>query len=250
MEKLTSRRNPVCIHLKKLGTGKSYRDEQGLFICEGHKMLDEAVKNGAVVDVVLSSKKIDTDLPQYTRIYFAENDLINSISQLKSTPGLLFSCRKNLLSCGDYHSGTHLLLDDIQDPGNAGTILRSASAFGIKTVIFTEGSADVYNPKSVRASMGAIFRQPSCVLTYDEIYELKKSGIKFIGASNESGASDIRNVSFKDSVIIIGNEGRGLSGELRAICNEMVSIPLSPGNDSLNAAVAASILMWEAMSRV
>ena len=250
MEKLTSRKNPVCVHLKKLGADKSYRDTHGSFICEGIKMFDEAVKSGADIDIVLSSVQIKHSMQPDTRVYYAHNDLIDSLSQLKNHQGILFSCRSMSDDFIDPLSGIHILLDDIQDPGNVGTIIRSAFAFGIKSVILTGGSADIYNPKTVRASMGAIFRQKISKITHNEIYGLKKSGVNFIGASNSGEFTDIRNIELKNAIIVIGNEGRGISREIQTVCEEMITIPLSSDIDSINAAAAATIIMWEAMKRV
>ena len=249
MEKLTSRKNPVCVHLKKLGANKSYRDEQGCFVCEGTKMFDEAVKSGAQIEYVLSSEQIKHKLHPDTRAYYAHGDMIDSLSQLKNHQGVLFSCRYIQEKHIDFRSGTHILLDDIQDPGNVGTIIRSAFAFGIKSVILTGGSADIYNPKTVRASMGALFKQQVGKVSNDEIFELKRSGIKFIGTSSSSEFTDIKHIDLNDAIIVIGNEGRGISNEIIDICDKKTRIPLSPESESLNAAVAASIIMWEASNR-
>jgi TrmH family RNA methyltransferase len=159
---------------------------------------------------------------------------------------VLFVCRIKEFSDLDYTKGTHILLDGIQDPGNVGTIIRSACAFGMDSIILTDDSADVYNPKSVRASMGAIFRLPIVRKTYDEIHEIRKAGVKFAGTSNSTRAIDVRQADFSNKVIILGNEGRGISYNLFALCDEVVKIPLSPGCESLNVAIAASIIMWEA----
>jgi TrmH family RNA methyltransferase len=114
------------------------------------------------------------------------------------------------------------------------------------SIILTNDSVDVYNPKSVRASMGAIFKQPIVRKTNDELNELRKAGVKFTGTSISSRAVDVREVDFGNTVIILGNEGHGISYNLMALCDEVVKIPLSPGCESLNVAIAASIIMWEA----
>jgi TrmH family RNA methyltransferase len=117
------------------------------------------------------------------------------------------------------------------------------------SIILTDDSADVYNPKSIRASMGAIFKQPIVKRTNDEIHEIRKTGVRFIGTSNSTRAIDARQAEFNNTVIILGNEGRGISHSFLALCDEVVKIPLSPGCESLNVAIAASIIMWEASKR-
>ncbi|MCL2662479.1 MAG: RNA methyltransferase [Oscillospiraceae bacterium] len=249
MEKITSRSNPVCIHTKKLGKSKSYRDEYGQFLCDGGKLLDEAIAANADILTILTIEKIEQDIPTGTTVYNVDKDLISSLSPLKTPQDVLFICRAKEFTGIDYTKGTHILLDNIQDPGNVGTILRSAYAFGIDSVILTEDSADIYNPKSVRASMGAIFKQRTIRKPLNEITELKKQGVKFIGTSNDVHSTDVRHSNFGDAIIVLGNEGKGISENLFAVCDEVVRIPLSPDCESLNAAIAASIIMWEATKR-
>jgi len=250
MEKLTSRSNPVCVHLRKLGKNKKYRDEQGLFICDGMKLLNEAISSDTEIEIILTTVELNCVLPPNTRVYHTESSLLDSLSPLDNHQGILFSCRRKLTGDCNYRSGTHILLDNIQDPGNIGTIIRSANAFDIGSIIITEGCADIYNPKTIRASMGAIFKQHIGKLSQQDIYDLKKSGIRFSGASNTDCSVDIRNADLNNTIIIVGNEGQGISGELLQLCGEMIKIPVSPDCDSINAAVAASIIMWEACNRV
>jgi TrmH family RNA methyltransferase len=136
-----------------------------------------------------------------------------------------------------------------QDPGNVGTILRSAYAFGIDSVMLTESSADLYNPKAVRASMGAIFSQRHCYMDIDGIIRLKQAGAKLIGASNDKTLTDFTKANLKDAIIVLGNEGQGVSDKLLALCDELVTIPLASNCESLNVAVAASVIMWEARGK-
>jgi len=145
--------------------------------------------------------------------------------------------------------GTHILLDSVQDPGNVGTIIRCANAFGIESVILAGASADVYNPKTIRATMGAIFKQNFYYLNRIEIADMKESGVKFIGTSNKDDAADIRNTDLNDAVIIMGNEGKGISDSLFSCCSEIIKIPLSPDCESINVASAASIIMWVSANR-
>jgi len=244
MEKITSRSNPVCIHVKKLGKSKRYRDEQGQFLCDGIKLLEEAVDCSAEIGIVLTSIDLTCKMPSGVAVYHVHESLIDSLSPLKNAQGVLFTCRVIKTSDADYCQGTHVMLDCIQDPGNVGTIIRSAFAFGIDTVIQTGGSADIYNPKTVRATMGAIFKQRIVNKSISELHELKKSGARFVGASNDADSVDIKNIDLRNTIIILGNEGQGISKELTELCEEMVKISLSPGCESLNVAAAASIIMY------
>ena len=246
MEKITSRGNPLCVHIRKLGKSNSYRERHGQFLCDGGKLLDEAIAAGADVVTILTTGNIPQNRPAGASLYHVAEDLMDSLSLLKTPQDVLFVCRIKESSDFDYTKGTHILLDNIQDPGNVGTIIRSAFAFGMDSIILTDDSADVYNPKSVRASMGAIFRQPIVRKTNDEIHEIRKAGVKFIGTSNSTRAADARQADFSNAIIILGNEGSGVSYNLLALCSEVVRIPLSPDCESLNVAIAASILMWEA----
>ena len=143
-----------------------------------------------------------------------------------------------------------IVLENIQDPGNIGTVLRTAGAFDIGSVVLTGSCADIYNIKAVRASMGAVFRQRTDRV---EIADLKKfadthSLILYAAVLSED-AVDIRNVSCSGCAFVIGNEGNGVSRELLNVCEKNVIIPMSPASESLNAAVAAGILMWEVKRR-
>jgi TrmH family RNA methyltransferase len=246
MEKLTSRRNPTSIHIKKLGNSKAYRDECGQYVCDGKKLLDEAIVANADIVTILTSKSLPQGVPDGSHVYNADEDLLESLSPLKTPQGLLFVCRMKEVSDIDYTTGTHILLDNIQDPGNVGTIIRSSNAFGIDSVILTEDSADIYNPKSVRASMGAIFKQQIVRKSRSEILEFQKMGVKIIGTSNDDSAVDVRQFDFSNVIIVLGNEGKGISEDLLELCDEVVRIPLAPDCESLNVSIAASILMWEA----
>ena len=246
MQKITSRKNPLCVHLRNLATSKGYRDERGEFICDGRKLLEEAIACGAEIRVVISTSGIQFPMPVDTRVFFAQSSLIDSLSPLKNAQDTLFTCVMPKKKDFNYANGAHILLDNVQDPGNVGTIIRTANAFGIKSVILTGGCADIYNPKTIRATMGAIFRQDIYSMDLSALAELRNAGFRFIGAALHEGCSDISGVRLDDSIISIGSEGRGLSEAVLSLCDEIIKIPVTPECDSLNAAVAAAIIMWEA----
>jgi len=252
VEKITGRSNPICTHIRKLGKSKSYRDEHSLFLCDGVKLLDEALDSGASIDTVLVSNMTEKNLPRYRKlppdisVYSVHEELLDSLSPLNNSQGVLFTCRMKSEETIDFSSGTHLLLDDIQDPGNVGTIIRCAYAFGIDSVSLTEGSADIYNPKTLRATMGAVFKQPVIRLDRAQIFNLKGFGARIIGTTNDSDSHDISFAELNNAIIVLGNVGHGISDDLKALCDQMIKIPLKSGCESINVAVAASILMWEA----
>jgi len=236
--------------MRKLAKSKSYREEHNQFLCDGRKLLEEALNRGVKIDIVLTNENLEYTFSDDTYVYLTHDALLDSISPLQTSQGLLFICRIPNISGCDYTTGTHVLLDNIQDPGNVGTIIRTAHAFGIKSVILTESTADIYNPKTLRASMGAVFKQHIVVKNHSEITELKKNGVKFIGTSNDVCSIDIKSADFDNSIVVLGNEGQGISKELLSLCNEVVKIPLSQDCESLNVAAAAAIIMWEAGKQI
>ena len=160
MEEIKSRKNPLVRHLKKLGTDGDYRKLSGEFICDGDKLLCEAVESRAVITAVLTCGPRPDKLPGDVPLYQVERSIIETVSPLKNPQDIVFSCLMPKLPEQKLATGLYVILEGIQDPGNIGTILRTAAAFGIAQVILTGGCADPYGPKAVRASMGAVFRQP------------------------------------------------------------------------------------------
>jgi TrmH family RNA methyltransferase len=200
----------------------------------------------------MTSSDLDLTLPAKTRIYQADLSLLDSLSPLKSSQGVLFVCRISFAArdntqayIDSFRSGTHILLDRVQDPGNVGTIIRSAHAFGINSILLTADCADIYNPKTIRATMGAIFKQKVYYTCLDDLKSIKEAGVKFIGTSSDIGAKHPDKDDLINSIIMFGNEGQGLQDHLLDLCDDMISIPLSENCESLNVAIAASIIMWE-----
>ena len=266
----------MAIHLKKLGASRSYRAESGEFLCDGLKLLEDAALSSADIPAVLTAVPIPFPLSVDTRVYYADRGLVDSLSPLKSAQGLLFSCKMRAqdsglrdqetgdaeraqgsgvgsvecgvwsVELGDRGVGTHILLDSVQDPGNVGAIIRTANAFGARSVVLYGACADVYNPKTIRASMGAIFRQNICKMDLPRLSELKEGGLRFIGAALRKDCRAVFDADLSDAVIAIGSEGAGLSEEILSLCDELVTVPIAAECESLNAAVAAAIIIWEA----
>ena len=245
MDRITSRKNAVITHLRALGAESAYRAASGEYLCDGYKLLDEAIKSGAVITTVLwkeggARSELDCD-----RQYSAPPELFDYASPMKNSPGPLFTVRRD--DC-DLNGAVRsaIVLENVQDPGNVGTVLRTASAFSIDAVVLLGDCADCFSPKTVRASMGAIFRQRVLTLSREELAVwLKRQGLKLYGAALSERATDVREVDITHSTVAIGSEGHGLSRELLALCDGEIIIPMDARSESLNAAVAASVLMWE-----
>ena len=244
MERITSRRNDRIVHMKKLGSDRGYRHQCGEFICDGAKLLREALEHGADITAVLTSGELPGNIPLNAEVFEVPGELLDHVSPLKTSQDVVFSCRIPTGSAFPSGDGI-IILERIQDPGNVGTVIRTANAFGIGTVILTGGCADIYNPKTVRASMGAVFRQHVIETGIEVVTKLKESGIRILGAALGDGCRDFREVTLSGAAVAIGSEGSGLSADMLALCDERVIIPMSPECESLNAAAAAAVIMWE-----
>jgi len=243
MERLTSRKNPVIAHMRALGADRAYRREKNEFLCDGVKLLKEALLWHAEITAVLWSEEPSVRVDCGAQ-YAVSEDLLGYVSPLKSAAGVVFSVR--IKPWPEAAPGRTLVVETIQDPGNMGTILRTANALGMDTVILTGDCADVYNPKTVRATMGAVFRQRFYEMDRQTMRDyLTAHGLQLYGAALSDASRDIRQLSLKNAAVAIGSEGRGLSDALLALCDGELIIPMSEQCESLNAAVAAAIVMWE-----
>ncbi|MCL2368410.1 MAG: RNA methyltransferase [Oscillospiraceae bacterium] len=240
MQEITSRKNPVVQHLKKLGTDRAYRDACGEFLCDGFTLYEEAVRWGVEITYAITSQ------PDFAgRAILAPQELLTYVSPLKNPQPLLFACKKTFRPPAERPDRV-LILDGVQDPGNVGTLIRSASAFYVDQVILTGECADLYNPKTVRAAMGALFRQFVCQMTVDEIINyVNENSLRLLGTAVGKGGRALGESLPSRAAIAIGSEGRGLSQDLLERCHETVRIPMDPDCESLNAGIAGSILLWE-----
>ncbi|MDR3210224.1 MAG: RNA methyltransferase [Oscillospiraceae bacterium] len=243
---LTSRQNPLIQHLRRLGASREYRYARGEFLCDGIRCLREAVSSSIQITAVLAAEHTDT-LPQTLRdrLHIVPDALMDYVSPLKTAQDVLFSCAMPDTDVSVAPDGRYIVLDGVQDPGNVGTILRAASAFGIDAVLLAGGCADPYNPKTARAAMGALFRQRVQEVSADALALAVSRGLVLYGASVGAGAVDAREIDFTAASVAIGSEGGGLSPEVLSLCRERVMIPMEPRTESLNAALAAGILLWE-----
>ena len=246
METLSSRKNAYIRHVRELAADGAYRRAQGEYLCDGRKTLEEALRYGAEIRSVLwKERPVDTEGIADAAQYVAPAELFDYASPMKNSPGPLF-CVAIPESAEPEKLERVLVLENVQDPGNVGTVVRTANAFNIDAVILVGACADLYQPKTVRASMGAIFRQRVLTMELDALCALlERRELPLYGAALDERARDIRSLDLHRAALAVGSEGRGLSTELLARCKEKVIIPMNPDSESLNAAVAASVLMWE-----
>ena len=222
MEQIRSRKNQYILHLRALARDNDARRDAGEYVCDGEKLLREALQFGAEVTSVLWRDAAAFPLPDKVAQYTADAELVEYASPLMHSPGPVFTVRIPEM-CLRERLRHVIVLEGVQDPGNVGTVIRTANALGMDAVVLTGACADLYSPKTVRAAMGALFRQP--VLTCAQ--------------------EDLRRVPLTPAAVAIGSEGRGLSAQLLAQCDGQIIIPMQPGAESLNAAVAAAVVMWE-----
>ena len=247
METITSRQNPLFQKLRKLNTSAPFRRQQGLFLCEGPKLLEEAMKWD--VSVQLAVKVPEFSFPEALSCRMVETpaDVLRSLADTETPQGVVFACALPDTVLPDaLEKGRYLVLDGVQDPGNVGTIWRTADALGASGLILTGECADPFSPKVVRASMGACFRLPVWKGERKAVADLvKRSGIPLYATALRSDTVDVRRADLSVAAVVIGSEGRGISEELLGCCEKTLKIPMEPKCESLNAAVAAAIVLWE-----
>lgn len=245
IERITSRQNPLIRHVTKLLSSRPYRYQTRQFAGDGLKLLAEAARWSDGLDTVLFTQEAALpSLPEGVRLVEIPQTLMQQISPMETPQGALFLCRMPEQEAVHVRPGS-LILDGVQDPGNLGTILRTADAFGVP-VCLTGGCADPYNPKVVRAAMGALFRAKPLTAERDElIAACRAAGIRLVCTALSDSARDIRAVPLADAAVVIGNEGNGVSRAMLEAADACAIIPMGEQCESLNAAVAAAVCMWE-----
>ena len=245
MERITSAKNPLIAHLKKLHTDRAYRAQCGQFLCEGRKLLREALQWYPKIDTVVATEGFELpELPPGTRVVTVPESLMERISVMKSPQGVLFTCALPVERPLTVRRGM-LLLDRIQDPGNLGTILRTADALDVP-VLLTNGCADPFSEKTVRASMGAVLRTPPQSAAMEEILAAcRAQGVPLAATALAPDSEDLRRVHMNDYLVVIGSEGQGICQELLDASDKKIIIPMQQRCESLNAAVAATIVLWQ-----
>lgn len=247
-ERITSRKNPLLQQVRKLLSSRKEREKTGLFVADGTKLLAEAVQYWPGLETVILSDGVWAEVPEHIRLIRVPEDVMESVSPMQSPQGALFLCRLPEEKVFEPRRGM-LLLDGLQDPGNLGTILRTADALDIPVAIL-EGCADPYSHKVVRASMGAVFRNQPVITTWETVKEgCADKGIPVAVTALSQRAKDIRTASVHEMAVVIGSEGRGVRKEILDSADAELIIPMNPHCESLNAAVAATIVMWQMGNR-
>lgn len=266
-EIIASRQNAL-LKLTASLTERKYREREGLFRFDGKKLFLEGLDAGiplfavlfreSSVDAIIDAAG-DRQLPRECRAVILPDDLFDRISEERAPEGVICishhldkfhkiitidKCRA--LNKEDF-GGQTLLLESVRDPGNLGTIIRSAAAFGVSQIVLSSDCADLYHPRVIRAAMGTLFH--TRVLIAQDIVGVVKSLSRFgrvYAAALDETARQLGDISFGEwDAVIVGNEGHGLSDAVLAACTDKVYIPMAPGVESLNAGIAASLLLWE-----
>ena len=216
---------------------KVKRDSAGEFIAEGYHLVSEAYKTGYLKEVITTENKEFNDVPTYC----VRDEVMKKISSLATPTKMIGICRQMERK---KYAGNVLLLDQIHHPGNLGTIIRSAAAFNIDTVILNE-SVDIYNQKVIQATQGMLFHLNVINASLkDSILDLKKDGYQIIGTDVRDGVDLDRFTAASKHAILVGNEGNGLGDDLLSLCNVKVNIKMNPVCESLNVGVAAGIILY------
>lgn len=247
-ERITSRSNPLIVRLRRLKSQRAARREEGAFLCEGPKMLGEALRWNAPLETVVCAQGVDLpELPGHVRVVEVPEDVLHTVADTQAPQGVVFLCRGADLALPQALEGSRfLVLDGVQDPGNVGTIWRSADAFGADGLILCPPCADPWSPKTVRATMGAVFRLPVWEATLEELAgRLRQKGIPLYATALRQDTVDVRQVDLSRAAVVVGSEGRGVSHLALELSEKTVKIPMRPRCESLNAGVAASVVLWE-----
>lgn len=262
MEQITSSKNPIIKKIKGLFKKKD-RWQNKLFIIEGIKLIDEALNNDVSIEYILySDKLLNTSegalflekIGSYGKAINISDSIFKEISDTENTQGILAIVGFNIRPIHEIfveEKKSFIYLNGLQDPGNMGTIIRSADAFNIDGIILGEGCVDPYNPKVVRATMGSIFRTPLYFVDNDKeiLTKIKESKYKLY-ATHLEGSIPNYDLSYRDKfVVVIGNESRGVDDNVIDMADGFIKIPMPGFAESLNAGVAASIIMYEVMKQ-
>ena len=257
MQVISSKDNEKIKRLAKLCSSRQERREKGLFVLEGARLCLDALENGVRAKEAYLTREGIKRLGERTALlesrcgalFLLEGNAAAKLSDTKHPQGVFLLCEmdENVLSGPLCTTKGLLALSSLQDPGNVGTILRSADAFGLGGVALSADCPDPFSPKVLRSAMGSVFRVPIQVV--DDLprflLELRGAGSPVYAAALSDQSVPVLDVPMKGAAIVIGNEGNGLSPEVLAACEKRVIIPISERCESLNAAVAAAVFAWE-----
>ena len=255
MQRITSKENEFIKHVKKL-KDKKYRDISSEYVIEGIKLVAEAIQEKASIkQIVLCDdcerneaipKDVMYEIAKYECIYVTQN-IFKYLSEVQTPQGIWAIVEKTDANTEiDYTQDIIVALDDVQDPGNLGTILRTVDSVGLTQILVSKGTADAYNPKVVRSTMGAIFRVKiiECENLKQTLKEIKKHKFKIVTSCLQT-ENTIYDINYHKKIIIIGNEANGVQQEIQEVTDERIKIPMLGKTESLNASVATGIILYE-----
>ena len=256
MQVISSKENEIIKNIKKLKE-KKYRDLNNEYIIEGIKIIQEAIQENAKIKRIIIcddceknsniSQEMMYEIAKYECIYVT-NKIFTSLTDVKNPQGIMAIVEKNNVKEEeiDYNQDIIVALDDLQDPGNLGTILRTVDSIGINQILVSKGTADSYNPKVVRLTMGAIFRVKiiECEDLEKTLKEIKKHKFEILVTSLQTENS-IYDIKYNKKVIVIGNEANGVEEKIQNMADVKVKIPMLGKTESLNASVATGIMLYE-----
>lgn len=255
MPLITSKDNPNIKLFRKLTESKKYRRETGMFTLEGARLISDALSENAELHSVFVTESFSDkqgealNFPSGTELFYITDELGKSISDTSSAQGVFAICKavsKPHFSRTVKRGGRYLLLCGIQDPGNLGTIIRTADAVGLDGV-FLSDCCELYNPKVIRSTMGSLFRLNVSEVSFKEIFPLfEQRGVPTYAAVIDRDAVSLTDCDFSEGgAALIGNEGNGLPKDIAEQCTKKLTIKMNGNINSLNAAMAAGIIMWE-----
>lgn len=245
---ITSKTNELIKHVKSLHQ-KKFRDEYKEYFVEGVKLINEAIsENKEIIKILICDELLreEFSIPSEDSVEYVAKNVFEYVSGTQSPQGILAVIKMDEFK-GEVCENTVFALDDLQDPGNLGTILRSLDSAGINTLLLSKDTVDLYNPKVIRSTMGAIFRVKVLdnLDLKEELLKLKKAGYKVVITSLDTNEMHY-NLNFSDRlVIVIGNEAKGVKKEIQDLADIKVKIPMLGRTESLNASVAASVIAYE-----
>lgn len=256
-KRITSRKNQVVKDAAAVAASASVRREKSLFFCEGARLCEDAALSGIEITVAFATEQAMDKYKGYIEklaekaadFYILEAHVAEMLSKTRNTQGVFCVCKIPGKKTPSYN-GKSAVLENTQDPANVGTIMRTAEALGIKELILTGETCDIYSPKVIRASMGAVFRLPVFeIANTDKVFEcFKEKGTVTYASLPADTANKAGSFIFpENAALFIGNEGMGLSDKAIENCDKKITIPMLGRAESLNAAAAAAILMWEMM---
>ena len=250
--RIESKENAFIKELKKLKE-KKYRKQQNQFIVEGIRSVNEVLKSSYEIEYLLYSDKFEDKIDalfknekiKNVQFYNVTNDVLKLLCSTETPQGVVAIVNIKKFNIVDELNGFYVLVDKVQDPGNIGTIIRSAHASGAKGVILTKGTVDVFNDKAFRSTMGSVFHIP--IIEDDRVFikKLKDDKFKFVVSSLQTD-KNFFDVNLKDNLVIcVGNEGIGISKEIYDLADINVKIPMTGGAESLIVAVSSTVMMFE-----